>query len=240
MNTVLKRIASSAFNAETVANNIQQLKHRKINSKSQVLISGNKNSSSNKRKNKNSSSSSSNNKVKKSEESNHVNKRHKKTHYNEHMEPITLKESTKNVSSSDYIPKRIREVVWNTYNGEMYSSKCNVMWCQNQINVFNYQVGHDVPDSKGGTFHIHNLRPICCNCNLSMGNKYTIQEWNKLINANHANIKDDNAPGLTPSIEPKEDARIQQQLLRQKQHQHQHQGLAFLTIIFLALNTMIF
>ena len=78
-------------------------------------------------------------------------------------------------------PKRIREVVWTTYNGETYSSKCYVSWCNNIINVFNYQVGHDIPESKGGTYDIGNLRPICSNCNLSMGNKWTIQEWSKLV-----------------------------------------------------------
>ena len=80
------------------------------------------------------------------------------------------------------IPKRIREFVWTTYNGEIYSSKCYISWCDNQINVFNYQVVHDIPASKGGTLDIDNLKPICSNCNLSMGNKYTIQEWSNLIN----------------------------------------------------------
>jgi 5-methylcytosine-specific restriction endonuclease McrA len=86
-----------------------------------------------------------------------------------------------NSSRKEKIPKRIREIVWTTYNGEQYSSKCYVSWCNNIINVFNYQVGHDIPESKGGTLEISNLKPICGNCNLSMGNKYTITEWNTLI-----------------------------------------------------------
>ena len=81
----------------------------------------------------------------------------------------------------DNIPKRIKELVWNTYNGEIYSSKCYVLWCNNIINVFNYHTGHDIPNSKGGTLSIVNLKPICSNCNLSMGNKYTITEWNTLL-----------------------------------------------------------
>jgi hypothetical protein len=84
----------------------------------------------------------------------------------------------------EQIPKRIREMVWNTHNGEKYSSKCYVSWCNNIINVFNYQVGHDIPESKGGTLDLSNLKPICGNCNLSMGNKYTITEWCTLINKN--------------------------------------------------------
>jgi len=80
------------------------------------------------------------------------------------------------------IPKRIRELVWTTYNGEIFSHKCYVSWCNNNINVFNFQVGHDIPESKGGTLAIDNLKPICGNCNLSMSNKYSITEWSKLIN----------------------------------------------------------
>ena len=79
------------------------------------------------------------------------------------------------------IPKRIRELVWTTNNSETFSTKCFVTWCENKINVFNFQVGHDIPESKGGTLDIDNLKPICSNCNLSMGNKYTITEWCKLI-----------------------------------------------------------
>uniref|UniRef100_A0A6C0HLQ9 HNH endonuclease 5 domain-containing protein n=1 Tax=viral metagenome TaxID=1070528 RepID=A0A6C0HLQ9_9ZZZZ len=79
------------------------------------------------------------------------------------------------------IPKRVRELVWTTYNGEVFNNNCHVKWCDNNINVFNFQVGHDIPESKGGTLEISNLKPICGNCNLSMGNKYTIGEWNKLV-----------------------------------------------------------
>ena len=90
-------------------------------------------------------------------------------------------QNNNHIKQKEAIPKRIREMVWNTYNGESYNSKCYVAWCNNYINVFNYQVGHDIPESKGGTMNIENLRPICGNCNQSMGNKYTIQEWSKLI-----------------------------------------------------------
>lgn len=91
------------------------------------------------------------------------------------------------INENDYkkrketIPKRIREMVWTTYNSTVFESKCYVDWCDNKINVFNFQVGHDIPESKGGTLDINNLKPICGSCNLSMGNKYTITEWSKLV-----------------------------------------------------------
>lgn len=78
------------------------------------------------------------------------------------------------------IPKALREQVWKTYNGSRFSCKCYVQWCTTQINTFNFEVGHNIPESKGGGLNIRNLRPICAQCNRSMGNKYTIDEWNHL------------------------------------------------------------
>jgi 5-methylcytosine-specific restriction endonuclease McrA len=80
------------------------------------------------------------------------------------------------------IPKAIREQCWLKNMGEVFETTCYIHWCKNKINVFNFQVGHDIPESKGGSLNIDNLKPICCRCNLSMGNRYTIQEWNKLKN----------------------------------------------------------
>jgi 5-methylcytosine-specific restriction endonuclease McrA len=78
------------------------------------------------------------------------------------------------------IPKALREQVWVQYNGRIFDAKCNILWCTNRISPFQYHVGHNQPESKGGTLAIENLRPICPNCNLSMGNHYTIDEWNAL------------------------------------------------------------
>ena len=172
MNTILKRNLTSVITGESIAKNIgmiqnQQFKQVNVKRKRQNQLTANSNTNSNKRQ--------------------------KMTHYNANMEPIKISTPVSGLSLSRtkqsydtsgvvILPKRIREVVWNTYNGETYSSKCHVPWCSNVINVFNYHVGHDVPESKGGTYDIDNLKPICSNCNLSMGNKWTIQEWNKLVN----------------------------------------------------------
>jgi len=92
-----------------------------------------------------------------------------------------LLESKNKIIKKETIPKRIRELVWTTHNSEVFANKCYVSWCDNKINVFNFQVGHDIPESKGGTLDIDNLKPICGNCNLSMSNKYSIKEWSNLI-----------------------------------------------------------
>ena len=78
------------------------------------------------------------------------------------------------------IPKAVREQCWLTTVGKKYESKCYVRWCKNTMTVFDFHVGHDKPESKGGTLDIENLKPICARCNLSMSDNYTIQEWTEL------------------------------------------------------------
>lgn len=81
------------------------------------------------------------------------------------------------------IPKAIREQTWIRYNGANFEAKCNVAWCQNIITPFTFEVGHNIPVSRGGDTNIDNLRPICTGCNRSMGNRYTIDEFSKLSTA---------------------------------------------------------
>jgi hypothetical protein len=75
------------------------------------------------------------------------------------------------------IPKALREQVWITHVGKKFESKCVVRWCKNTITVFDFQCGHNVPESKGGSTDLSNLKPICSRCNLSMNDSYTIDEW---------------------------------------------------------------
>jgi len=83
------------------------------------------------------------------------------------------------------IPVAIREQTWLTYFGKCYKHKCYVWWCKNTIDVFNFHVGHNVPESVGGSLDISNLRPICSRCNQSMGNRMTIEEWADLSHKPH-------------------------------------------------------
>ena len=78
------------------------------------------------------------------------------------------------------IPKAVREQCWLTTVGKKYESKCYVRWCKNTMTVFDFHVGHDTPESKGGRLDIENLKPICARCNLSMSDNYTIQELTEL------------------------------------------------------------
>lgn len=97
------------------------------------------------------------------------------------------------------ISAALREQVWIQKNGPVFDAKCAVEWCKNKITVFDFQCGHDIPESKGGPTNITNLYPICGKCNLSMSNSYTLQEWSKLYEA----VPEPLPVRVMPPIEPK-------------------------------------
>ncbi len=96
------------------------------------------------------------------------------------------------------ISAALREQVWIQHSGRVFERKCMVTWCKNTITVFDFQCGHDIPESKGGPTDITNLYPICGKCNLSMSNTYTFQEWCKLYTA----MPDILPPPPPPQAEP--------------------------------------
>jgi hypothetical protein len=77
------------------------------------------------------------------------------------------------------ISKKLREEVWLKHFGKIFSSKCPIQWCTREISVFAFEVGHNIPESKGGRTTIDNLMPICGECNRSMGDRFTIDEFSK-------------------------------------------------------------
>ncbi len=79
------------------------------------------------------------------------------------------------------IPAALREQVWLKQMGRVFEGKCPTTWCQNNITVYDFQSGHNIPESKGGPTTLENLIPICSRCNLSMGNEYTFDEWCKVF-----------------------------------------------------------
>ena len=78
------------------------------------------------------------------------------------------------------IPKALREQVWINKMGKNFSGTCCISWCENDMSCFNFDCGHNIPESKGGPTNIENLIPICRNCNVGMGNRFTIEEWDKI------------------------------------------------------------
>lgn len=100
----------------------------------------------------------------------------------------------------DTIPTALRESIWIHHMGRQFEGKCRVPWCQNNITVFDFQAGHNLPESKGGPTTFENLVPICGRCNLSMGNRYTISEWSNLTRLPTPSPP---APQTIPVVEPR-------------------------------------
>jgi hypothetical protein len=84
---------------------------------------------------------------------------------------------TKTTATKATIPKALREQVWIQGMGRSFEGKCRTTWCTNQITVFDFQCGHNIPECKGGQTSLTNLVPICSRCNQSMGSQYTFDEW---------------------------------------------------------------
>ena len=66
------------------------------------------------------------------------------------------------------ISKILRNQVWVHHVGENFKVPCTCC-AFNEINVFNFECGHIIPESKGGKTQCDNLKPICRTCNASMG-----------------------------------------------------------------------
>jgi hypothetical protein len=92
--------------------------------------------------------------------------------------PIILKEKQKRRKQK--IPMAFREQIWFRDMGRQFQGKCPTRWCNNSITVFDFQAGHNIPESKGGQTIPDNLVPICPRCNMSMGDRYTFTEWSAL------------------------------------------------------------
>ena len=92
--------------------------------------------------------------------------------------PVKIKEPTKelkepikekNIKKKQVIPKYIKKLVWNTYiGGDIIKHRC--LCCKKSIieNTF-FECGHIISEKDEGTLEISNLRPICSECNKSMG-----------------------------------------------------------------------
>lgn len=78
------------------------------------------------------------------------------------------------------IPVAFREQIWLRDFGKEFQGKCPTRWCQNIITIFDFQSGHNIPESKGGPTIPDNLIPLCSRCNMSMGDRYTFSQWSAL------------------------------------------------------------
>ena len=93
---------------------------------------------------------------------------------------IDSKSISKSITKRENISNLVKSMIWVDTYGENYSVKCYV--CElNTITPFKHHVGHIIALSSGGTNDKTNLRPICEQCNLTMGRK-NMNEFKKTLN----------------------------------------------------------
>lgn len=92
-------------------------------------------------------------------------------------EPLYHKEKLKKKS----IPKILKDKCWELTYENKDAVICPIPHCGKQLNKYDtstWHAGHIISECNGGKTEINNLRPICKDCNLSMGKK----NWNDYIN----------------------------------------------------------
>lgn len=81
------------------------------------------------------------------------------------------KTNTKPIKPKKKISATLKRLVWNTNIGEeIGKTKC--LCCKStDITQMSFHCGHVVAEANGGELIVSNLKPICQNCNSSMGTK---------------------------------------------------------------------
>ena len=84
--------------------------------------------------------------------------------------PYVIISNKKKKKRKQPIPRSLKKMVWDKYIGEN-KGKAKCYCCKHQdIRQIDFEAGHVIAESMGGKTNISNLRPICHQCNMSMGN----------------------------------------------------------------------
>lgn len=75
------------------------------------------------------------------------------------------------MSKKKPIPKAIKILVWNKYIGEIHGNGLCQCCKKQTISQMSFHCGHIISEFNGGGITVNNLKPICANCNLSMGTR---------------------------------------------------------------------
>ena len=81
--------------------------------------------------------------------------------------------------------KVTRDQVWEKRNHTLLTGKCFV--CQDDLKYKNFECGHVIPKSQGGSDEVDNLEPICSSCNKRMGSENMHKFKQKNFNS-HRNL----------------------------------------------------
>ena len=90
-------------------------------------------------------------------------------------------EICKKVYKKRTIPATVKRLVWNKYIGEeIGKAKCTC--CKvTDITQLSFHCGHVIAEVNDGVMTVENLRPICQNCNSSMGST-NMKDFMKFLN----------------------------------------------------------
>lgn len=115
-----------------------------------------------------------------------INKIIKNIHYDDiikYYKTFTISDqvinSTEIKLQKETIPSTVRNKVWNMYIGPE-DKQGNCLCCGSEIISYaNFHCGHVISEKMGGEVNIHNLRPVCSQCNTSIGCKNMIEFMEK-------------------------------------------------------------
>jgi hypothetical protein len=88
---------------------------------------------------------------------------------NKSIKPSKTEEPHKSVYKKKSIPKSLKKKVWDKWIGpNIGKTKC--LCCKHEeIRQIEFHCGHVIAEVNRGETTVENLRPICAQCNLSMG-----------------------------------------------------------------------
>ena len=90
------------------------------------------------------------------------------------------------------IPKAVKITLWNKFFGEDNAKgKCEV--CQREIKMTEFDAGHIIAVTNGGSDNLDNLAPVCGTCNKSMGTQ-NLQDFKTVYFLPSSSPKDEGAP----------------------------------------------
>lgn len=89
----------------------------------------------------------------------------------ETSQPQMILKNKSTIKPKKKISATLKRLVWNTNIGEeIGKTKC--LCCKStDITQMSFHCGHVVAEANGGELIVSNLKPICQNCNSSMGTK---------------------------------------------------------------------
>lgn len=89
-------------------------------------------------------------------------------------ESIEVNTPSDNSKLRKSIPKSLKKDLWKNHFGNNFKGRC--FCCKKEIMRDKFEVGHYISVANGGSDNLNNLRPICFDCNRSMG-QINMQEF---------------------------------------------------------------